>query len=240
MAFKILPEKDTTAIVVVGPFTPKMFHPLWFEARGLMGRQEASEAEISLVHDDLTQFRTTRMLVDVQAGRFMVTTDISPDDVRDLVLQIFTLFLAGVPVTAVGINRGVHFDVGPPNIQHKIGLELAPPAPWGAWGQKMATLGADGSRSGMLSLRMQQFRPEGQPAGYVQVRVEASELLKKTGKTGIFMDINNHYDIRHNPPEGGDASGAMVTLSEQWSQANACAEEIINQIMDLAKLATVL
>lgn len=230
MVFRIAPEKDTTAIVMVGPFTPKVFHPLWFEARGLIGKQEASEAEISIVHEDLTKFRTPRMTVDVQPERFAVTTDISPEDLRDLVSQVFTFQLAGIPIRAVGINRAVHFDVGSPDAQHRIGLELAPFGPWGAWGERMAQPGRDG-RSGMVSLRMQQYRPEGEPAGYVQVRIEPSDIVKKTG---IFMDLNNHYAILHTPLEGGDASGAIDVLSNQWTQAHTCAEEIINQIMSLA------
>ena len=56
MSLKIAPQSDTTSIVLVGSFTPKIFHPLWFEARGLIGAQEAAGAQIGLVHDDLTQF----------------------------------------------------------------------------------------------------------------------------------------------------------------------------------------
>lgn len=229
---KIAPESDSVAVVLVGPFSPRIFHPLWLEARGLIGKQEAANARIALVHDELAQFSTARGIVlEAQPHRLLIQSDVVPDDVRDIAVGLLTGPLAGIPISAVGINRTVNFDTGSADRQHKIGLLLAPREPWGRWGERMAEDENMTNRSGMISLKMQQNRKEGEPDGFVQVRIEPSAKIRPTG---IFIEVNNHYATPSTPPEAGDAAAALAVINEQWTTANACAEEIIDQIMDLA------
>lgn len=143
--------------------------------------------------------------------------------------------MAGIPIRAVGINRTVHFNTGSPERQHKIGLLLAPREPWGAWGETMSDGEDTDTRSGMLSLKIQHNRRKDEPDGYVQVRIEPSAQIRLTG---IFMEINNHYATLSDPPEAGDAGAALAIVNEQWTAANACAEQILDQIMSLAQEAS--
>ena len=230
MAMRITPQHDVTTVVIVGKFAPAMFHPLWFAERKLIGKQEAEEAEVALLHAEITQFKTGRLDFDIQEARFAVSSSLVPEATRDLLLDLFGVQLPGVPVHAVGINRTVHFDAGSQGRQQHVGVSLAPHKPWGTWAKEM-TDSEPRVRNGLSSLRMLVNRKKDEPLGYVGVRLEPSSRLTATG---IFMEINNHYSsavVR----EVQDASLAMAILGDQWEVANTCAEEIIDQIMALAQ-----
>lgn len=227
---RITPQTDLRSVVVVGTFSPKIFHPMWFSARELIGAKEAEEARIGVLHDEITNFTTGKLTVDVQLDRFAASSTILPDAPRDLVLGTFGQHLPGTPLRAMGINRTVHFDTGSPAVQHDIGVRLAPRDPWGEWGRRLAAADGTDRRGGLISLKMQQNRDEGEPTGYIQVRIEPSGRIRGTG---IFMEINNHYAIKDGSPIAADASEILSLLSNEWERANACAEGIIDQIMAL-------
>lgn len=228
---RFTPQLDVRTIVLVGNFSPKMFHPLWFEARKLIGKQEAEDAKVGVVHEEITKFSTGKVDIDIQQERFVVGSTILPDAPRDLLLDLFGHHLPGTPLRALGINRAVHFDVGTGEARDAIGKKLAPREPWGEWGDLIAVSDGTDDRGGLVSLRMQQTRLAGEPPGFVGVRVEPSGQIKKTG---VFVEINGHYRIGTQPPEAADASEIVKILADQWEPANACAERIISQIMSLA------
>jgi hypothetical protein len=228
---RFTPQTDARTVVLVGNFSPKMFHPLWFEARKLIGKQEAEDARVGVVHEEITKFSTGKLDIEIQQERFVVASTILPDAPRDLLLDLFGQHLPGTPLRALGINRTVHFDVGSSYARDEIGKKLAPREPWGEWGDQITASDGTDERGGLLSLKMQQTRLGGEPPGYVGVRIEPSGQIKNSG---IFMEINGHYRLAANPPEAADASEIVKVLAEQWEAANACAERIIGQIMSLA------
>lgn len=232
---RITPQTDVRTVVLVGTFSPPMFHPMWFSARDLIGAQEAEDASIGVLHQEITNFSTGKLNVDVQLERFAASSTILPDAPRDLVLGTFGQHLPGTPLRAMGINRTVHFDTGSLAVRQEIGVRLAPREPWGKWGEKLASADDTDRRGGLLSLKMQQIRAEEEPSGYIQVRIEPSGRIRGTG---IFMEINNHYVIKNSPAEAADASEILGLLSSEWERANACAEGIIDQIMALVPSET--
>jgi hypothetical protein len=227
---RITPQTDLRSIVLAGTFSPKMFHPLWFSARELIGMQEAENARIGLLHEQITNFSTGKLNIEVQTERFAASSTILPDAPRDLVLGTFGQHLPGTPLRAMGINRTVHFDTGSATARNKVSMRLAPRDAWGDWGKSLAAGDGTDRQGGLLSLKMQQTRADGEPAGYVQAHVEPSGQIRGTG---IFMEINNHYTITKGPVEAADASEILGLLSSEWERANACAESIIDQIMSL-------
>ncbi len=61
MSLPLETTMDTVSIVLVGSFNPAIFQPMWFAANELIGRADAENAEVAVVHPDITQFRARQM-----------------------------------------------------------------------------------------------------------------------------------------------------------------------------------
>ncbi|MDZ7762529.1 MAG: hypothetical protein U5L00_20055 [Desulfovermiculus sp.] len=110
---KIAPEIDNASVVLLGRFNPSIFQPWWFAKNGIVGEQEADEAEIEIIHPEICKFQTEYFLIQAERNRFMVNSIAGPlEMVKDFVLKTFTDFLSQTPVGTLGINRAVHFDAG--------------------------------------------------------------------------------------------------------------------------------
>jgi hypothetical protein len=99
----------------------------------------------------------------------------------------------------VGINREVHFETASEAARDHVGDVLAPKHFWGDFVQ------SEGQKTGGLrSLIMEQsIRKEGRQArtdgrfGHVWARVEPS--LRQDIRCGIFVHINDHFDLATPP-----------------------------------------
>ena len=47
---------DNVSIVLLGAFNPKIFHPAWLAMHGLISPEQADDADVVIVHSDITQF----------------------------------------------------------------------------------------------------------------------------------------------------------------------------------------
>ena len=52
MAYKV--KSQMVDIVFLGRFNPSIFQPMWFSSHGLLREEEADEAEIGLIHPEVT------------------------------------------------------------------------------------------------------------------------------------------------------------------------------------------
>src|SRR4051812_16063321 len=132
---RIEPETGSVAIVLLGRFNPAIFSPLWFSRSGITTERETDQAEISIIHPDVSIFRIGTKNLHVDRERFQIETTEAPwVIILDFVLRTFREALPHTPVFQLGINRLVHFSVGSEEIRNRIGGVLAPTAPWGDWG----------------------------------------------------------------------------------------------------------
>jgi len=226
----ITPEIDNASIVLLGRFNPSIFQPWWFAKNGIVGEQEADGAEIEIIHPEICKFQTEYFLIQAERSRFMVSSIAGPlEMVKDFVLKTFTDFLNHTPVGILGINRVVHFDTGSNKARIALGQKLAPWEAWGEWANSFEGEDIE-AQGGMVNLTMRQYRSQREGfKGYVQAKIQPSAQL--SGNSGVFMDINNHYEVVRLE----DAVGClkvMDVLEEQWGQAMEHAESIINHIMN--------
>ncbi len=228
-AMKITPEIDNASIVLLGRFNPAIFQPWWFAKNGIIGEQEAFEAEIEIIHPELCKFQTEYFFVQAERNRFMVRSNSGPLElIKDFALKTFTDFLTYTPIGILGINRSVHFDAGSNEARIALGKKLAPWEPWGEWARSFEGEDTE-EQGGMLNLTMRQNRSKKEGLkGYVRAKIQPSSEL--SGNSGVFMDINNHYDVV-GLEEAVGCSKVMYVLEHQWNKAMGHAEFIINQIM---------
>jgi len=174
------PVADTTTIVLLGSFNPKIFQPVWLGTEGLVSKTEAERAEIQVIHPEVAVLSVGPFSLQVLGERFVAETDQPAYFVplRDLVVGIFRL-LRHTPARALGINRQMHFKVAEDLSWEGLGAAIMESIPWAE--------ALQGSQSVGLDLRGSRAKSEN---GYVQVRLEPSNIEKD----GIFVRVNDHYE----------------------------------------------
>jgi hypothetical protein len=227
---RIPPETGNVGIVLVGRFNPRIFHPIWFARNGLLSDQEADSADIEVIHSEIAIFRLDWLVIRVEPQRFIAETTEAPYvRLSDLVIRIFREFLPHTPINMLGINRRAHFSVGSEEVRNCIGKKLAPHEPWGEWSQNIEGETAE-TRGGLRSLTMQQRGLDDRDQGHINAKIEPSMALP--GRVGIFMEINDHYELRGQEDVIG--SDEIITmLQNRFEPSIRRSERIIDQIMAL-------
>jgi len=211
------PEISGASIVLTGSFNPTIFQPEWFGRQQLLPEAEISSAEIKIVMPQVCHFETERFIVYVMQDRFSASTkpNATSEPLRDLVLGTFFV-LEHTPITALGLNRQMHFALKSEETWHKLGDRLAPKDGWNEILE---------GRPGLLSLEILTNRkhPEG---SRVQVKVQPSVTLK----FGAYVETNEHY------PAGKDQAlkGLMEILKHNWEEAQKYAGKVADHILTWA------
>ncbi len=106
------PEQQSLSIVVLGDFNPAIFQPLWFSANGLMPKEEAENADISIIQKQLAIFKLGQTHVQVDESRLGLTTmELQQGPVlRDLAYGILSI-LEHTPLKAIGFNLEMVFTM---------------------------------------------------------------------------------------------------------------------------------
>ncbi len=227
---RIEPELAGVSLVLLGNFNPSIFVPAWFGWRGLLSQEVVDSADLTIAHPQITQFSAGWLRLQVVPERFSISTAHAPSiRLRDLAVRIFREQLPHTRLTAMGINREVHFPVGNFGDRDQIGKLLAPIEPWGDWAQE---LGLDRELGGMTSLTMTRLDPEGRPPGSrINVTVEPSNRIGD-GSTGIYVRVNDHYAARDS--ESQMATSDIVTMLEMnFDGSLRRADQIVDHVMSL-------
>lgn len=211
---------EGSQIILRGAFNPAIFHPMWFAHVGLLSMEEAESAQIGIIHTQIVDFVTATFRLRVTPDLFDLTAAGTPfaEVARDVALGTFKL-LAHTPVTMLGINSFAHFQAQSDEAWHRVGNVLAPKAFW------QTTLG----QPGMQSLTIRGLRDDDRQ-GWVDVRVEPSELVKPNG---IFVLVNDHVQLAAAVTEGS-AQELMGALDERWAAAVKLASVVLHSVRDLA------
>lgn len=193
-------EIEGHSIVLLGSFNPQIFQPSWFATEELVRKEEADNAKIEVVHREIVSFTTESFRLEVLPERVLFsTTQIHYyEPLRDLAMGTFRV-LRHTPVQKMGINRDFQFRMESEEAWHSIGDRLAPKQPWNSLLEQ----------PGLKGLSMQGARP-GKYKGAIIVRVEPSTKIKP----GVFITINDHYDLDSESGHGADLM--LEALNESW------------------------
>jgi hypothetical protein len=207
------PEIEAASIVVLGSFNPAMFHPLWFKMNQLIRPEEAESAKLEVTHPQISIFSLEWCRLQVETGRFVVevTDRASFGLISDLVLGTFTI-LDQTPITAMGLNRSMHFKMDSREKWHAFG-DMDMLAPKEVWAKIMA-------KPGLVSLIMQE--PRETPEGFLRVKVEPSGRIDP----GIFIEMNNHYTL-----DKKSVADMLKILTNSWKDILKNAEDIADYLL---------
>ena len=230
---RIRPEIDGVSVVVLGDFNPAIFTPAWFELHGLLSKNVVASAELTVAHQQLTQFQSEWLTLKATLDRFEVSTLSAPHiRVHDLVVRVFGEQLHHTPIRAFGINRNVHFLVRGQAIRDRLGMILAPLEPWGGW---VSELGLDDAEGGMTSLTMSRLNPSDRPlGGEINIKVEPSKRVGREEGTGVYVGINDHYHLGHDGP--ASAAKSMDRLAHDFETSVSRSGKIVDHVMSLSQV----
>ena len=224
------PAAQESGIVLLGSFNPAIFQPAWLVKHELIDEEEYEDVKLSLVHNELTEFRVKIGKIRVEPQRFQIVSKEEPFvESLDLVLGIFSNLLPHTPIAQVGINYSVHFALEAAEQRHRLGRALAPIEPWGVWGQTLDGEVPD-NRGGLRSLVMEEPRPNGRDIGHRRVHVEPSVRQNLVDpKVGVHMLVNDHFELKE-----PDATLAMDWLAERFDASLSESKSIIADLMEFA------
>jgi hypothetical protein len=233
------PPRDQVSIVLAGNFNPAIIVPAWLAVNKLVGEEEAKAANINLIQADFAQFQVGEYAIAIQPDKFSVTCNyLYHALVRDLVLNIFNEHLSHTPLTALGINRHVHFVAKDFWTRDRMGRRLAPLEPWGNLGKQIQGSMTEPMKHGGLSnLSMKIMKSDEAQPGHIMIAVQPSAILDLR-ETGIFVLVNDHFELPRNstPSDIGvvGTSQIMSYVEKFWEHSIIYAETAVKQLQALA------
>jgi hypothetical protein len=212
-------EISGASIVLLGAFNPRIFQPEWFVNQGLLPQTEADGADLALIHPQVTQFETERFFFQVTLDRLAAGTkpNALPESLRDLIVGTFYV-LEHTPVSAMGLNRQMHFAMHSVEAWHLVGDRLAPKEPWKEFG--------DPRRPGMRNLQiLYNATSPDEPSTTISVQPSVSV------QHGIYFELNDHF-AADNKDRG--LKFLMNILGTRWEESQKNAERIAKHILGWA------
>jgi hypothetical protein len=209
-------EIQELSIVLVGSFNPQIFLPLWFSNNNLIRREEAENAKIEIITNQASIFDTDWFRLVVLLDKYMLTTTKNSyfEEIKDLFKGTFQL-LSHTPVKKMGINWKYHYRAHSKEEWNTFGDTLAPKDVWNKIFDK----------PGLRRIDIENTKNDNFP-GIIRVQVEPS---RKISGTGIYIYINDHYDI----DEIEETENLSIIISEFesiWNASKAKAEDIVKKI----------
>ena len=212
------------AVVALGSFNPRIFHPNWFSGNELIRKEDAQDADIKIINNDAAIFSTSWFALKVFRERFSIESGDPAAHLtfKDLVTGSFKI-LEHTPVKAFGFNSSQHINMKSEKEWHGLGDSCAPKGFWKKVLDKpgLRTLVIEGKRAKTKAKR-------------IQIRVEPSQKEQP----GVFVHINEHYTIceENESPPKNSALRLMGTVQNSWSAfldySKKVAEDLIAEHTD--------
>lgn len=208
---------ETRGLVFIGDFNPSIFHPYWLASKDLIQEEEAKNAKIEIVMNELSRFQLGEWLnIEVSRNRCDFKTMKKPYfyPMFDLAINIFKI-LGETPIKAVGINNVYDLSLKDAESYYKFGDVLAPLSNW------------DTALTSpkLLNIEIIESRESGSPF-FKRVRLSPSEPELKVN-FGINFNINNHFNLE--PNSNGYKASQLVEDKFDYCAANS--KEIVSNIL---------
>jgi hypothetical protein len=209
--------RDHAVVVVTGSLNPPAVQPWWLAHLGLIAVADAEAAKIEGVSPEFAVFELSWVRIEILRERFSAAAMNAEADkfrLRDLVVGIFSS-LPHTPVTALGINRIVRYEMPDAERFHRIGHTLAPK---GFWKEHL-------KEPGLKSLAIVSRRSDDHPG---EINVSVRPVLEVSNV--VEVSYNSHFQF---PPKslGKDVVPLLdgrieATLKEGLVLSNSLIEEV--------------
>jgi hypothetical protein len=211
-------ESEDMGIVFVGNFNPAIFQPEWLYSHDLIseGELEYANQHLTVIHNAVSDFdigSDIHLLVTVD--RYQLRADFKYNNqIRDLTIGVFKL-LEHCPITALGVNRSMHYKTNSKDEQQKILNSIS---------------GVEGFNDILNQPMVKTYelisqRQDGEE-GYMLVRIGPSSIIEN----GIMIHVNNHHG---KPDKSRIALDKLLKkLETSWDEMSSFALMIADKILE--------
>ncbi len=214
-------EEEEASIVLVGSINPSIFHPEWLYRNELISKDEHKTYSVEIVHNDITKFSLEWLNFVVLRNKMIARTNDASKfyPLRDLMASIFTI-LEHTPLTALGMNFTINYNIASEEQWHKIGDTLVPKR---IWEESLP------HRIGLTSLKMQSPRTDDLNGS---LNINLSPFYSNF--YGVRIQINSHIDLKFKEEEKDKEHDVYTILSESWGSSIELARKIGNKTIEKA------
>ncbi|QZT35654.1 hypothetical protein K5X82_10000 [Halosquirtibacter xylanolyticus] len=215
-------QKESLSIVFLGEFNPVILQPYWLKNKELIREEEAKNAKVSVIHNELVKYELDWVGIEVNKHRCEFTTTKSPyfEPLKDLASSVYKI-LRETPIKSLGINH--IYDLALPNAEkyYEFGNILCPLNNW--------TDSLNDPK--LLQLEIFEKERKDNKNGHLRVKIAPSEpkILY-----GVNFNINDHYMVE---------SGSLGTnlemvemLEANWNDSIERAKSIVDDILTKTNL----
>ncbi len=209
-------------IVLIGQFSPAIFQPAWLASEDLIRQEEASSAEIAVIHQDITVFSTNWFHLEVLQQRVTLSTTTNGyyQPLRDLAIGIFSI-LDSTPISIFGFNKHYHFALQSQEEYLSYMEQLSPSSvPWDDMLEAPK----------FQSVSMQGKQPNSHHESHVRITVEQSNRVSN----GVAVSINEQFSL---PKQGEvyDATAFLQTISHTWKPFLQMSKDVTTRFEELLR-----
>ena len=206
------------SVVLLGGFNPMIFHPFWLLQKKLISEEDVTEKKI-LVNDQLSTYHVgdwLEMTVTPKRCEFKIKKAERVVMMRDLIVGTLNA-LSEMPIVAMGINRGVVYNLGDEKSYYDFGAKLAPLSMWkpSFHDPRLRTIAIEdvGSETFKDKRRMIQIKP----------------AIVKDAPYCVDFNINNHYDFEQ---VGQNVVNALSVLTENLDRDFDTFQSIVDNLVE--------
>ena len=195
-------ELEGQVLVLLGQFNPAIVQPSWLALQNLVRTAEAETATVEIISPHLSVFNVGNIRLVVQTDKFQLETVAVEDGptLRDLAVGVFRI-LEHTPVTALGINREMHFRMDSIEEWHKIGDRLVPKEPWNL------VMPTPGTKSIVVQNDRRPSSGSVPDEGVLTLRLEPSTRVSP----GVYVNSNLHF--------AANRARSLEILESRWESA---------------------
>ena len=209
-------ESKSLAVILLGNFNPSIFQPFWLAKKELITEQEALDAKIDVIHNELVVYDLGWAKIDVRVDRFEISTHSEPyfAIVKDLIVGIF-VYLRETPIRALGINNVFSLNLQDEVRYYDFGNKLAPLSNWDF---------VKAPRLASLEI-LERERPDDH-RGHYRIRIEADKAVK----FGVSVLMNNHFDL--DEQKKSNTIEVVSIIEKEWNNSITLAESNLTNIIN--------
>ena len=208
-------EIEGVAIVLAGAFSPAAYTPGWFAAHKLLSTDDADAADIKVVTNDVAQFQTDQLLVQVTPDFIEISTSQSPyEAARDLMLGALSIAVSP-PLRGLGFSLRRHYQVDDEDAWHDAGHAIVPQDFWNS----------DLTDPSMRRVQMQGKRNDDFP-GAINLQLEPSVRITN----GIYVSVNSHFEL--DPEEPSSLDTAVEVLESRFESELSNAMKLLDMLLE--------
>ena len=220
-------DKRAVIISVEGQFNPAILHPAWFSHHNLIKPAEADQAEIRVVHPELTDFSTDWFRLYAQQNRFELTSSQEAyfETLRDLAVGTFRL-LSHTPISSFTVADNYHFSYEDPRSSARVLHTLIP----AAFQEDGALAKTVEKPFDLYTLRLTVPRSDGR-LGELLCAVEPSRVIAN----GLFVAVTSAVDISPDLVQAAPPNAGIVTedLAKVWEDSINLSNRLALQVASL-------